>query len=132
MIPSQKREVVFTQERLPETTFFLDEETGRVSGRIDGHQAAMQAARLILETERYQYLIYSEQYGTELASLLGQPEYVVFSELKRRVTEALTQDDRITGISEFSLQRSGDRWRASFLVHTVYGEERMPMEVAIH
>ena len=41
-------------------------------GKLDGLEAMKQAIFLILQTERFQYAIYSWNYGTQLNALLGQ------------------------------------------------------------
>ena len=41
-------------------------------GKLDGLEAMKQAIFLILQTERFQYAIYSWNYGIELNALLGQ------------------------------------------------------------
>jgi len=95
----------------------------------DGHEAVKQAVRLILHTERYQYMIYSFAYGTELQDLAGNRDSFLFPEVKRRVTEALLVDDRVTGTSDFTFHRTGIRVEVRFLVHTVYGDMEMEWEV---
>jgi len=122
MIPTRR-------ERLPETTFYLDEETGRVGGLVDGHEATRQAAWLILHTERYLHLIYSFDYGTELAGLAGNRDSFLFPEIRRRVTEALLVDDRMTDTSDFTFRRRKTRVEVSFTVHTVYGELAMELDL---
>ena len=117
------------RERLRSMTFRLDEETGAVQGVADGHEAVRQAAWLILHTERYLHLIYSFDYGTELQGLAGNRDSFLFPEIKRRVTEALCVDDRITGTSNFKFQRIRMRVEVSFTIHTVYGELEMEVEV---
>ena len=42
---------------------------GRISGECDGVEAVKQAIYNILNTERYQYIIYSWNYGVELKDL---------------------------------------------------------------
>ena len=57
-----------------------------------------------MNIERYEHLIYSWNYGIELADLFGQPISFCIPEIKRRITEALMQDSRITGVDEFSFE----------------------------
>ena len=76
----------------------------------------------ILNTEKYQYLIYSFDYGIELIDLYGEPVSYVCSELKRRITEALIQDDRIESVDNFTFELNEPRTiYAKFLVHTIFG-----------
>ena len=74
----------------PGKTFCLDG-----PGMIDGKEAVRQAIYLILNTERYAWLIHSWNYGVELHSLIGQDPDFCIPEIERCVREALLQDDRI-------------------------------------
>ena len=125
MIPEHSGGLALSRGRLAETTFYLDEETGTVRGMVEGHRATRQAAWLILHTERYLYLIYSDLYGTELKGLAGGRDSFLFPEVKRRVTEALMVDERVLGTSNFSFSRRGVRVEVGFTVHTVYGDAQL-------
>ena len=61
--------------------------------------------------------------------LIGQDPGYVASELQRRITEALTMDDRVRGISNFSYTVEGDKLSASLTVNTVFGEMDTSVEV---
>ena len=77
----------------------------------------------ILNTERYQYNIYSFDYGVELSDLIGEPISYVCSEIERRITEALTQDDRIESVSDFEFDTSKrHEVVCTFVVHTIFGD----------
>ena len=115
----------------PGYTHKLDIDRGRVAGMTDEQEAVLQTVYLILNVERYAFPIYSRNYGSELSDLIGQPMDFAMSEIKRRITEALTQDDRITGVDNWSFE-TGNRWvRASFTVNTIYGELTAEKEVEI-
>ena len=106
--------------------------SSRILGRCDGLEAVKQAIYKILNTERYEYEIYSWRYGVELMDLYGQaPEYVI-PEIERRVTEALTTDDRITGVDSFEFERpQKNSILATFTVHTIYGDASEEVTVNI-
>ena len=129
MIPVHEPLGDFARERLPGQTFFYDERSGALRGMADGWQATKQAAWLILNTERYLHLIYSFDYGAEVADLSGRSEEFVFPEIKRRVTEALLVDDRITGTSDFVFEHRKNRVGVRFTVHTIYGDMQMEQEI---
>lgn len=104
----------------------------RVSGYVDELEALKQTIYLILNTERYKYIIYSWDYGVELVDLIGKPIPYVKSELKRRVEEALLQDDRIEKCSDFEFQTIDKRkLHVTFTVHTIYGTLDSDLEVTI-
>lgn len=108
-------------EELPTNTYKLNIEKNTISGFVDGLAAMKQAVYLILSIERYEHLIYSWNYGVELASLFGRPISFVLPEIKRRITEALTQDTRITGVDNFNFEQGRNLVHAYFTVHTVFG-----------
>ena len=54
-----------------------------------------QAIYKILNTERYQYVMYSWNYGIETLDLYGEPVSWGCPELESRIREALMTDDRI-------------------------------------
>lgn len=94
-----------------------------VIGICDKLEAMIQVIYKILNTERYIYPIYSWNYGIELADLFGEPVSYVCAEIERRVTEALTQDDRIQSVSDFEFDISKRHVVVcTFLVHTIFGD----------
>ena len=90
------------------------------------------AVYCILNTERYETLIYSWDYGVEFVDLIGSPLNYAMTELARRAEEALTQDDRIMGVSDFVFD-TGQKGivHMSFIIHTAYGEMFAEKEVGI-
>ena len=129
MIPHRSSLGEIGRERLAEATFYLDEASGTVRGMVDGHEAVRQAAWLMLHTERFLYLIYSFNYGTELKGLHGKGDSFLFPEVRRRVTEALLVDDRISGTSDFVFERRRSRVEVRFIIHTVFGDMELELEV---
>ena len=108
---------------LPTKTYHLRILTMRVQGLTDGLEAMKQAVFKILQTERYRYSkIYSGNYGVELWDLIGQPIPYVLPEIQRRITEALTWDERITAVNGFEFEVQKSKVHTTFKVHTIYGE----------
>ena len=94
-----------------------------INGTVDELEAMKQVIYKILNTERYQYIIYSWNYGIELMDLFGMPVIYVIPELERRITEALIQDERIESVDDFEFDSSEKRTvKASFTVHTIFGD----------
>ena len=118
-------------ERMPGYTHKIEIAQNRVKGMTDEADALSQAVYLILNTERYQYPIYSQRYGSELADLIGQPKDYAMSELKRRIFEALIQDDRITDVDSWEFETGKKTVTMSFTVHSIYGEFEIFKEVEI-
>lgn len=134
MIPSTTALLAqdFKIEPQPTKTYQMNLEQETVRGYTDGLEAMKQAIYKILLTERYQYIMYSWNYGIELADLFGEPVSYVCPELERRIREALLWDDRIEDVTnfEFSLPKKGVV-QVSFLVHTMFGEVAAQREVNI-
>ncbi len=123
--------VEIIEEDEPSKTFAIDSERQRMEERIDALDAMKQAIEKILSTERYEYAIYSWDYGVELADLFGMPQSYVKSELKRRIEEALIQDDRILEIRDFEVSFERNIAKASFRAITEHGELLLEKEVGI-
>ena len=115
----------------PGLTHKLDAGWGRVRGMTDGRDAVLQSVYLILNVERYVYPIYSRNYGSEFSDLIGKPKDYAMSEMKRRITEALEQDDRITGVGNWSFETGKKTVLAHFTVYTIYGEIDFSKEVEV-
>ena len=117
------------EEQQPSLTYGIDFERGRIRGMIDELEAVKQAVFLILQTERYRYLIYSADYGSELEGFIGRDQLFIQSELKRRIREALMQDDRIGDVTNFRLQFNRDSVLVRFTVISNFGEIEAEQEV---
>ncbi len=101
----------------------MDLEKGVVIGTVDGREAMKQVIFKILNTERFNYPIYSQNYGIELNDLYGEPLSFVCAELKDRIIDALIQDDRIESVSDFNFDcpQKGEVV-VTFIVNTIFGE----------
>lgn len=109
-------------ETQPTKNYKMYLEQNIINGFCDELAAMQQVIHKILNTERYQYIIYSWNYGVELLDLYGEPVTYVCPELKRRITEALVQDDRIESVDNFEFDTSEKRTvKATFTVHTIFG-----------
>lgn len=100
-----------------------------IQGYVDGREALKQAVNKVLNTEKYEYPIYSFSYGIELDSLIGKDVSYVKVELKRRIQECLLRDDRIESVDNFNFAVSGDQILCSFDVISIYGEITITKEV---
>lgn len=115
----------------PDLTYKINIDKNRISEYVDELDAVIQAIYLILNTERYEYLIYSWDYGIELLDLYGMPMPYVISEIKRRVEDALTQDDRIDSVSDFTFEKTGTKLYVTFTVNSTFGDVETDMEVDV-
>ena len=114
---------------IPSKTYYINRNTNRISGYIDDKDAIVQAIYLILSTERYESVIYNWYYGTEFDSLVGKNKDFVKSELKRRIAEAIFEDDRILDVTDFDISFNKDVANVVFLVETNIGDININWEV---
>ena len=103
--------------------------TKTITGTIDEVRAVEQAVFLILNVERYEWLIYSWNYGFEKKSLIGKPVDFCIPEIERRVKEALLQDDRITAVENFQFEVNKKKVLTTFTVISIFGPIFTEMEV---
>nr|DAH43927.1 MAG TPA: Protein of unknown function (DUF2634) [Caudoviricetes sp.] len=122
----------FEIEAQPSLTYKMDTKEKSVRGFVDQCDAMQQAIFRILQTERYQYVIYPWYYGIETLDLYGEPVTWVCPELERRIREALVVDERITDVSEFDFDLSvKGEVHAYFTVHTIYSDIKAEKGVRI-
>ncbi len=84
---------------MPSFTWRLEKEN--IRGNTDGREAVRQAIYKILMTERYEYLIYSFNYGVELNRLIGKSKSEAKALIPSIIGEALTADSRIYSVYDF-------------------------------
>ncbi|MBS5801043.1 MAG: DUF2634 domain-containing protein, partial [Clostridiales bacterium] len=103
LIPQSDRsllEVDMKNNIMPSKTFYIDFESKKILGMVDDKKAIEQSIYLALKTERYNYLIFSWNYGEEMNKLVGKPKDLARAELPRLLNECLLVDDRISAIED--------------------------------
>ena len=115
----------------PSLSWYINKKTNRIEGTVDGQAAVRQAVEIILNVERFRWQIYRPYSGMEWDGLIGQDPGYVGAELQRRVIDALTVDDRVTGISDYDYTVDGSSLSAVFTVNTVYGSIAESLEVPL-
>lgn len=122
--------IEFYYVREPSYTHKLDGEN--VRWYVDELDAYKQAVYKIINTERYDYIIYSWDYGIELKDLIGQHKFYVIPELERRITEAIMQDDRTISVDSFEFDDSKRGViSVTFTCHSIHGDFETNMNVEI-
>lgn len=120
--------IVFVRE--PSYTRKLGET--RVLNNIDKLEAYRQAVYKILSTERYDYIIYSWNYGVELKDLIGKHVAYVVPELEARIIEAIEQDDRTIMVTDFEFDTSKYGVVAvTFTCVSIFGNTEINLNVEI-
>lgn len=145
MIPNNNYDEELDEDQ--ETDFDIEKEssltyamriTGRVDkdnkflGKVDEEDALRQAILKIIHTERYEHEIYSWDYGIELQDLIGEQIPYVMSEIKRRIEDALTADERIDAVEDFTVEQIEKRTlHITFAVITTEGERLEGLETEV-
>ncbi len=111
-------------------TYRMDWDKKRITGRLDGLEAVQQAVAKILRTDRYEHLIYSSDYGTEWGLVLGKDRLLARAEIRRIVSEALLQDERIIRLEDTTVSFNGDNLSFSCKVITQYGNFELRKEMS--
>lgn len=124
------------EEEQEETkTYRIDFEKGKIEGKIDGIEAVEQAINKMILTERYENLIYSTDYGTEVKSTVyGEETSEDFIEtgLEDALKEALLSDERIVDVGNFEFYEEypdKDSITVEFDVDTIYGDTHIETQI---
>lgn len=107
-------------------------EIGQLSGKIvEGYDALLVWVWLALQTPRYRYYIYSENYGQEYEDLIGKSysTELTDSELERMTEECLTENPYITGIENFSCVKIEEKVTVTFSLITEFGDGEVSIDV---
>jgi len=131
MIPESFISDVDLEEEIePNKTYKMNFKDNIVEGFVDDMDAVRQAIYKVLGTERYAYPIYSWDYGIELSDLYGEDTRYVCAELEDRIKEALTQDERITDVIDFTFNTEEKGIvKVAFTVETTEGDIEIESEV---
>lgn len=119
--------IEIAEARMPSLTWKVDIATDRVKGYTDEGDALSQAIFYILSIERYMHAIYPQSYGSEIADLIGKPRDYAAAELRRTISEALLQDDRVTDVGDWDIVfgNAKNALTVSFTVTSIFG----PIEI---
>lgn len=91
------------EKQMSGLTYKLDPETLTISTMpvIDDVESVKQACMIMLNTMRGEHAIYDENYGTEIADLIGDPVPLAYAEVESDIKDTLTQDDRVESVDDF-------------------------------
>ena len=115
----------------PSKTHYINFKDNVIVGMTDGIEALKQAIYLILSIERYDYVIYSWNYGIELKDLFGKPTNYACAVLPSRIKQALMQDDRIQNVYDFVTSAKGNDVFVKFTVDSIFGTLRQEVKYSV-
>ena len=131
MIPQDLKDLDLSLTDAVDSTRTYKLSSDKVQGFTDELEALQQGIYKVLNTEKYEYPIYSFEYGIEIENLIGKDITYVKIELKRRIQECLLQDERIESVSNFQYSLDGDTLTCTFDVVSIYGEINITKEVNV-
>jgi hypothetical protein len=90
---------------------------------IEGLEAVKVWVYKALLTERFKHIFYSDDYGSELTSLIGSgfSQAAAESEAKRLIEEALMPNPYIEGTRDITVKFDNESLSIEFVLETVYG-----------
>lgn len=127
LVRDEAKENIVMEAEGSSLSYAVDFKRGRISGIVDGAEAVKQAIRLALLTPRFECLIYSDQYGSEVGVARNgevDREYLK-TVLPLMIEDALLADSRILEVSDIEVELVDEQARASFTVHTIFGDTDM-------
>ena len=114
----------------PSKTWIIDRNTNQVKGIGDGLPAMRQLVDILLNTERYYWQIYTDNFGVETEDLPGNDRAFIEAELPRRIEDAMSVDERIEGVENFVFtQTEPGSLLCTFDVNTVFGTVAGEVEI---
>lgn len=133
-IESETETEQIEESKIPKE-YEIDFKTGQLTGRIvEGAEAIKVWIRLVLQTARYRYYIYSWDYGNEFEELIGRgySEEYINAEAQRMTEDCLLVNENIESITDFSVGMENDQLTISFTANTIYGTIQFDNEKIAH
>lgn len=94
---------------------------GRITGIIDGFEAAKQSIEKLLLTNQYDYNTYNWEYGIGLKRFIGKPLDYIQTMLPKVIKKQLSYDDRVVDVSNFKFTKVKNKLYVDFDTKTIYG-----------
>lgn len=115
---------------MADRTWKINREKDRIEGFIDGKEALEQSVFDMLKTQRFQNLIYSDDYGSQLEWYIGKDFELIEADAEREITDALSIDERVLGIENFAISRGkNDILNISFDLISVFGKSEIRVAI---
>lgn len=130
MLPKTSIDETVNEKKERKTkTIGLDFENKCFGEMIDGIEALKQAVYLSLRTKRYEYPIFSHNYGTNYEGVFEEGYMTAIGKLKNAIEDSLLCDDRILNVNDFEFEKKGKTIWVKFTIRSVYGEIGYETEV---
>ena len=133
MIPTNENSINVEELEISQyvdNDYKLDTDNNIIAGKVTGIDKLKQDILMILNIERYHYIIYDWNIGIETQDLYGMPVEYVCSELEYRIPDALSILDAIEDIYDFEFDTSKKNVViCSFAIKSKYGDFNYVKEV---
>ena len=107
-------------------TYRMDFKNKRIIGMVDGVEAAAQAIFKALQTRRFAYLIYDDQYGCDVFNKIGNlnlTQSYLEADLPSMIEDTFLNEEMVRGINDLEFNIiSGDSVAIQLAVSTNYGD----------
>lgn len=107
-------------------TYRMDFKNKRIIGMVDGVEAAAQAIFKALQTRRFAYLIYDDQYGCDVFNKIGNlnlTQSYLEADLPSMIEDTFLNEEMVRGINDLEFNIiSGDSVAMQLAVSTIYGD----------
>lgn len=107
-------------------TYRMDFKNKRIIGMVDGVEAAAQAIFKALQTRRFAYLIYDDQYGCDIFNKIGNlnlTQSYLESDLPSMIEDTFLNEEMVRGINDLEFDIiSGYSVAIQLAVSTIYGD----------
>ncbi len=107
-------------------TYRMDFKNKRIIGMVDGVEAAAQAIFKALQTRRFAYLIYDDQYGCDIFNKIGNlnlTQSYLEADLPSMIEDTFLNEEMVRGINDLEFDIiSGDSVAIQLAVSTIYGD----------
>ena len=107
-------------------TYKMDFAKGRIAGMIEGVDATIQYVQKALQTKRYAYQIYSDQYGCDILNkigIVGLTDSFFDTDIPQMIIDTLIPDDTVEGVEDVKYEiLDRDSVALSFVVITKDGD----------
>ena len=104
----------------------MDFKNKRIIGMVDGVEAAAQAIFKALQTRRFAYLIYDDQYGCDVFNKIGNlnlTQSYLEADLPSMIEDTFLNEEMVRGINDLEFNIiSGDSVAIQLAVSTIYGD----------
>ena len=114
------------EESIIYRTYRMDFQNKRIIGMVDGMEAAGQNMFKALQTRRYAYEIYDDQYGSDVMNKIGNadlsPDYLE-SDIPEMISDAFQNMEEILEIDDLQFEiLDVDSIYVSFAASTIFGD----------